>query len=268
MDDGRTAIAPCRPVTADEVAHYHEFGWVKLKGFIRPEIVCQALTMAQRQMGDDGDSNPPYGIDQPFFNAQGANGLAVPEIRAMIEHIGKGAKTLLARRGVGIRFFQDFFAPKLPSGKKTRNAGNGPTAFHQDFITFAVDRSGGMTFWIALEDYSADFGTMSFVNKSHRQGVMGGYHNYGGGDALDAFPELRDLEMSPQMSYEVGDVTVHSHLTVHGAGKNFMDRPRWCYIVLVQPSDARWNGAPPEAFDPGPLKLNDVLDDARFPILA
>src|SRR3546814_8062823 len=36
------------------------------------------------------------------------------------------------------------------------NAWNGPTAFHQDFITFGVDRSGGMTFWIPLEAYRSE----------------------------------------------------------------------------------------------------------------
>ena len=59
---------------------------------------------------------------------------------------------------------------------------------------------------------------MSFVSGSHRAGVLGDYTTYGGGDALDVFPELRDLEMSEQMTYELGDITVHTHLTVHGAG--------------------------------------------------
>ena len=30
---------PCRSVTAEEVEHYREFGWVKLKGFVRAEMV-------------------------------------------------------------------------------------------------------------------------------------------------------------------------------------------------------------------------------------
>ena len=47
------------------------------------------------------------------------------------------------------------WGPKLPSSKKTKNAGNGPTDFHQDFPNYAVDRSGGMNFWLALEDYDA-----------------------------------------------------------------------------------------------------------------
>src|SRR3546814_19569460 len=65
----------------------------------------------------------------------------------LLEGVGKSARQLL-RRGahVGVRYFSDFFAPKLPAAKKTRNAGNGATSFHQDYITFAVDRTGGMTF--------------------------------------------------------------------------------------------------------------------------
>ncbi len=32
-------------------------------------------------------------------------------------------------------------------------------------------------------------------------------------------------------TYELGDITVHTHLTIHGAGANRMDRPRWAYIL-------------------------------------
>ena len=110
--------------------------------------------------------------------------------------------------------------PKLPSSKASRHGGNGPTAFHQDYITFAVDRTGGMTFWMPLETYGPEAGTMSFVNGSHRMGVMGDYTTYGDGDALTVFPELQDLEMSDPIYYELGDVTVHTHLTIHGAGAN------------------------------------------------
>src|SRR3546814_12083391 len=84
--------------------------------------------------------------------------------------------------------------------KKTRNAGNGATSFHQDYITFAVDRTGGMTFWLALEDYGPEFGTMSFVNRSQNLGVIGSYRTYGGGDARDVFPECRERGQSGRAS--------------------------------------------------------------------
>lgn len=260
---------PCRTVTPEEIAHYRAHGWAKLDGFVAPDLVAELLAVARRRMGQDGDSNEAYGLNQPYFNAEYGAGLTMPPIRGLIETIGKSAKVLMDRKsGVGVRYFTDFYAPKLPSSKQTRNAGNGPTAFHQDFITFAVDRSGGMTFWIALEDYGPEFGTMSFVSRSHQMGVLGSYHTYGGGDLLDVYPEVRALETSEPMRYRAGDVTVHSHLTVHGAGANLTDRPRWAYLVLTQPADACWNGAPSEAFDTTGMTLNQRLDDERFPLLA
>lgn len=258
----------CRSVTAEEIAHYQEFGWVKLKRFLQPEIIRLMLDIAQQKMGEDGDSNAPFGINQPYFNAEFCGGLQHPTLRHLLEGLGKNARLLMARRrDVGVKYFADFFAPKLPSSKQTKNAGNGPTAFHQDYITFAVDRSGGMTFWIPLEAYGPDAGTMSFINRSHRLGVMGSYHTYGGGDVCTVYPELNDLERSEPMTYEVGDITVHSHLTIHGAGKNLMDKPRWAYLFLAQPGDVCWNGAPSEAFDPTGMTPNQRLDDERFPIV-
>ncbi len=260
---------PCRMVTPEEVAYYHEYGWVQLKRFVDPRMLRQLLDKAQGIMGEDGDSNPPYGIDQPYFNAQAAGGLADPPVRALIEKIGRNAKALMNRKAdVGVRYFTDFFAPKLPAAKQTRNQGNGPTSFHQDFITFAVDRSGGMNFWIPLEAYGPEAGTMSFLSGSHRIGVLGSYTSYGGKDIREVFPELNDCKESPQIDYELGDITVHSHLTVHGAGKNLLDRPRWAYLVVSQPADTVWNGAPPEAFDTTGMTAYQPFDDARFPIIA
>ncbi|TGD76147.1 phytanoyl-CoA dioxygenase [Mangrovimicrobium sediminis] len=266
-DQARVLESPCRDVTAQEIAHYHEHGWVKLSKFIKPDVIALLLQIAKRRMGEDGDSNDSYGLDQPYFNAEAAEGLGNQEVRALIEGIGRNATALLARKGIRARYFSDFFAPKLPCSKQTRNAGNGATAFHQDYITFAVDRTGGMTFWIPLEPYGAQAGTMSFITGSHKMGVMGSYHTYGDGDARDAFPELLDLPMTDPIEYELGDITVHTHLTIHGAGQNQTDKPRWAYLVLAQPEDACWNGAPPEAFDTTGMTPNQRLDDERFPII-
>lgn len=261
----------CRDVTPDEVALYDQQGWVQLKQFIEPEMLARMLAKAQGVMGEDGDSNPPYGIDQPYFNAMLASGYADDQIRPVFAGIGQAAKSLMNRKsGAGVRLFNDFFAPKLPAGKQTRNQGNGPTSFHQDFITFAVDRSGGFTCWIPLEAYGPEAGTMSFINGSHKLGILGNYSSYGGRDIGEVWPELNDLEMSAPVNYELGDVTVHNHMTVHGAGANHLDRPRWAYLVLPQPADARWNGAPPEAFDPAAHNMTPYgeFPDEGFPIIA
>src|SRR4051794_1974622 len=255
---------PCRSVTTDEVDHYHELGWVKLAGFVDPDIVRGMLDLAREMMGDDADSNPlsPFleaavaegkaGLE--YFNAQRSSGLTNPLLRPLIHAVGRSAQQLQRRRTpdgspMGARYYQDLLVPKLPSSRETRHGGNGPTAFHQDFITFAVDRSGGMTFWFPLEAYGPDAGTMSFVNGSHRAGVLGDYTTYGGRDLLEVFPELRALDISEPVTYELGDITVHTHLTIHGAGPNLLNRPRWAYILITQPADACWNGSPCPNFD-------------------
>jgi hypothetical protein len=242
--------APCRLVTADEVAHYKANGWVKLKSFIEPSVVRTILAFGHEKMGADGDSND-HGESEtayfsiPFFNPEDGPGLSHPVARPLINQIGKSTKLLMARRpDLGVRYFNDVFMTKLPSSKPSKHGGNGATGFHQDFISHGVDRSGGMTFWIPLEAYGPDAGTMQFISGSHRAGVMGDHATYGDGDLLDAYPELRELPLSEAMSYEVGDVTVHSDLVVHGAGQNLTAGPRWAYTIGTKPADIRWTGAP------------------------
>jgi Phytanoyl-CoA dioxygenase (PhyH) len=268
----------CRTVTAGEVAHYQQYGWVKLPAFVDTDMVRRILQIAYERMGEDADSNAVIetlatGSEKKiaYFNAEMGGGLARPDIRSLIGQIGQSGKALMARsRPAGVRYFSDFYAPKLPSSKAARHGGNGPTSFHQDFTNFSVDRTGGMTFWLSLEDYGPEFGTMSFVNGSHKLGVLGNYRTYQTGeDLLDIYPDLRSEHgLSEPMSYAAGDVTVHSHMTAHGAGANQTQRPRWAYLVLVQPADACWTGAPSEAFDPTGMTINQTLPEDRFPTLA
>jgi ectoine hydroxylase-related dioxygenase (phytanoyl-CoA dioxygenase family) len=270
--------ATCRPVTAEEVDHLHEYGWVKLERFVDPDVVHAMLDRAREVMGDDADSNPISAFLEAavaegkpgleYFNAQRSTGLEHPVLRPLIHAVGKRAQQLQRRDEIGVRYYQDLFVPKLPSSQAARHGGNGPTAYHQDFITFAVDRSGGMTFWFPLEAYDATAGTMCFVNGSHRAGVLGDYTTYGGLDALEVFPELRALEISEPMTYEVGDITVHTHLTIHGAGPNLLDRPRWAYILITQPADVCWNGSPCPNFDHRAMTPWEPFGDERFPVIS
>jgi len=71
---GDVQAGPCRPVTADEVDHLHEHGWVKLQRFVDPEVLAATLELARAAMGDDADSNPiPPGFEKAA--AEGKFGL-------------------------------------------------------------------------------------------------------------------------------------------------------------------------------------------------
>lgn len=262
----------CRAVTPEEIAHYDEYGWAKLPGFVSPEAVRVLREMAMARMGPDGQGNAVAPIDQPFFNPEVTDGPASPVLRPLIDAMGASAKALMRRtKNVGVRYFGDLFAVKLPASRETKHPGAGGTYYHQDFINWAIDRSGGMTFWIALDDLGPDSGTMSFLSGSHRLGALGHYHGYGegGADILEDYPELAErCPSSGPMSYKAGDATVHDVMLVHGAGENVTDTPRWAWLVIANPADARWTGAPPEAYDTASMRHLDRLDDeARFPLI-
>jgi len=68
--------------------------------------------------------------------------------------------------------------------------------------------------------------------------------------------------------FELGDITVHSHLTVHGAGANLTEQPRWAYILITQPGDVCWNGSPCPNFDWTTMKQWEPFGDERFPVIS
>jgi hypothetical protein len=258
-------------VTQAEIAHYDEHGWAKLPGLVSPEAARALLAMARDRLGEDGQGNAVSLMRQPFFNPEVSDGPHSAVLRGLIEGMGASAARLMQRReGLGVRYFGDVFAPKLPAARETLHPGAGATYYHQDFANWALDRSGGLTFWIALEDLEPESGTMSFLSGSHRMGVLGHYLSYEAGrDIRDDYPELaRRCTESGPISFKAGDATVHSNLTVHGAGENSTARPRWAWLVMANPEDARWTGAPPEAYSTEGMAHLDRLDEEeRFPLI-
>ena len=262
----RSGNVDFRSVTPDEIAHYREYGWVHLKGFLPARRVHALLSYAKERMGEDGTISPIRGKFS-FFNSWPVQEPDHPEIGPIIRHYGRAAVALRnLLRSPGIRYFKDSFGVKLPS---KNSGGHGRSDWHQDFAAQVADRSGGMTFWTPLTDMGPEKGTMAFLNKSHQQGVMGDYRTYGDGNLLDVYPEL--IETCPSSGYlslSAGDVTVHSDLCVHAAGENSTDGPRWTYLLQLSPADARWTGGPAVSFDTSSLQHLGTLDEERFPIIA
>lgn len=273
-----TAIqAACRAVTAEECDHYNEHGWVKLEGFLAAEVVGEMLSLAVARMGADGDGNPlreasGQSTDAPnvgHFNPEGIRGLTSSVLKPVILGAGQATKLLMYRRrgDIGVRYHFDALIPKLPASKSTKHDGNGPTPYHHD--SPAADRTGGMSFWMPLEAYGPESGTMSFVSGSHRNGVMGEYSTFMRGvDIFEAYPDLRDMPKSEFLTYGIGDVSVHSDLTVHGANPNTTDCPRWAYLLHLSPADSCWNGAPMRGYDTSKMRPFEPFPERHFPLVA
>ena len=140
--------------------------------------------------------------------------------------------------------------PKLPSSKASRHGGNGPTAFHQDFITFAVDRSGGMTFWFPLEAVRPRGGDDVVRERlAPRRACSATTRPTATATPSTAFPELQDLEMSEPMHLRAR--RHHGpHPPHHPRRRREPDGPAAVGVLLVtQPEDVCWNGSPCPNFD-------------------
>ena len=256
-----------RALTADEIAHYDRHGWVRLERFVPRAAVDYMRAYAMERMGADGARNADPGKFD-YFNALPVRGLGLPVFDAVLHHFAKTAVAVRnLRKSAGARYFLDFFGVKLPTDPAATDTGK--SDWHQDFAAQVSDRSGGMVFWTALMDMTPENGTMAYLNGSHREGVLGDYRTYGDGNLLDVYPELAETcPSSGQQTLAAGDVVIHSDLTVHMAGANTSGAPRWTYLAIMNPADARWTGAPSVSFDTAGLTHLGELDDARFPRLA
>jgi hypothetical protein len=266
---GKSDLA-CREISQEEIERYKSQGWAKLERFIEPAAVEVLLNRGRNKMGMDGDSNPQRDLKLPFFNVEPGEGPQEPGLAPLFSSVGAAAKQLMARRvPVGVRCYGDVFAVKLPEKSETMHEGNKKTDFHQDFPSWSFDRTGGMSFWIALADIRPAAGTMSFLSGSHKRGPLANFRTHAGHDLTDIYPELlSEHVLSEPVSYRAGDATVHSDLCVHCAGSNTTRDPRWAYIISVTPADACWSGAPAEGYSTEGLKQFGPLDDVRFPIMS
>jgi hypothetical protein len=285
MSAQTTLAGGVRELTDAEVATYRENGWVKLERFVSPELADQLLAGAKELMGEEPgavDEREGHGGHKAVYESSVKRGGKVQDIgywqdyhfparddgiephRSLVfsHEIGRAAQRLMAR-DVPIRYSSDLLACKMPAGR----AGGGPTEWHQDYASAPVDRNGGLAFWIALVDVTAEMGTMQFLNGSHRAGCLGRTRVQGKG-VTDYYPELRDrYALSEPLALKAGDATAHHNLVCHGAPENHTDRPRWGYIVAFFPGDVLFTGATHHNFDGLGLQINKELDHPSFPVI-
>jgi ectoine hydroxylase-related dioxygenase (phytanoyl-CoA dioxygenase family) len=112
-------------------------------------------------------------------------------------------------------------------------------------------------------------GTMRFFNRSQQAGPMGRViHRTDGKDLLDLYPWIgEEYEKSEPLDLKAGDATIHDWMTVHAAPANTTEQPRWVYVNSLFPADTLFTGAQQRRTDGLDLKVNEVFDHPRFPVV-
>jgi ectoine hydroxylase-related dioxygenase (phytanoyl-CoA dioxygenase family) len=257
-------------VTDDHARRYRQDGWVKVPGFVDPDNAAAMAEQALRYESEVRDGVQPRDLAmwrewrylarddrvEPFaaLAFDGSAGKAVSELEG---------------RGGAIRYWNDILARKAPASDPEQNTGTG---WHQDFPNHPLDRLGGATMWVALEDLDPDQGTMIFLSGSHRAGPLGRTYSTGrttgGADQVAQHSWLLDeYERSEPMSMLAGDATFHHPLVVHGTEPNRSGRARWAFIVMYVAGDSVYTGASYPATDDLGLAPGGPFEHPNFPIV-
>ena len=156
-----------------------------------------------------------------------------------------------------------------------------PLAYHQDSAYLDWFRpSDLLSMWIALDETSADGGTLEFVPGSHRwkqsapEGEFHGPEDYRRYLVQAAEAEGID-DIEDRIAYvevPAGGGSFHHGWVWHGSGYNRSDRPRRALVLHAMRSDAEFN---PDHLASGIGRIygrykrldTNVMDENYFPII-
>jgi len=260
--EGRQAVQ-AREVTEDEIAFYRDNGWVKLERLIEPDMAQQLLAAAQELMGEAGEAalRPGIDYDTAWFNDYHYPAREGREPFASLTYgpdLARNTQRFL-ERPIAVRHYADMLAVKLPSSPEK----GAPTKPHQD-LGIQFDRVGKTTFWIALNHIPPERGSMRFYSGSHQAGPLGDRSH----DLFADYPYLTErYPRSEPLDLKPGDATVHSQLVIHEAPANTSDAPRWAYITLYFPSDAKYSGRAFHGLDELGLVPGEPFEHPNFPLV-
>ena len=176
-----------REVTDEEVAFYHEYGWVMMPRLVAPDFAAQLLRVGQefadRNAQEVGPGKPVAGLarnqeTEPFRSFMFSERMAQNATRLVNRKRFKGVD-------VPLRYRVDLLLNKPP--------GAAGSVYHQDSSEHGSDRVGELQFWLALAEVTPEMGAMRFVSRSHREGPLGSVFNDDRGDLLKQFPNLTSV---------------------------------------------------------------------------
>lgn len=260
--------AVVREVTDEEAEHYHEFGWVMMRGLVDPNFAAEMLRALRDDTEDNFGGHPARSGVEPFRSFMFSQRMSSNAAKLVNRKRLKGVD-------VPMRWRQDATSPtgvtkpagqipseQMPAELQHRDA-NGVllgSGFHCDSAEHGSDRVGELQFWLALSEVTPEMGPMRFINKSHRE-ILGSVFNQdaddlagvegyrASGNILDQYPLLPhhpDFGMSApeETHYQLGDCTVHHGYCAHGSINNTTDRDRISYLFSYSPADTRyWEAA-------------------------
>ena len=178
---------------------------------------------------------------------------------ARSRQIGQNAARLLGRDS-SIKILYDQFAIK-----RQQSIGGKATDPHQDGVVLPFDRPS-VGFWIALGDLVPEQGLMSFRSGSSTLGPLG-RRVFASEEELEReWPRVKKFPRSTPVPMQAGDASVHGSWTLHSAGPNVTDQPRWSLMLILFPGDAI-HAQVHRTTEPLDLPLRRPLEHPNFQVI-
>lgn len=222
-------------LTDAQVEHYHEQGYIRLKGvFTRDEAA--GFRREAHELMDRLTRH--QAIDATWGSARLMDERA--QTKLLHCHNVQFQSAVFTRLLVDPRLVDpvaDLIGPNVQLHHtkmfiKPPEKGS-PFPMHQDYPFFPHTRHTMLAAIIHFDDAPLAKGCVRVVPGSHRQGPIehlaeGGHHL-----PLDQYP----LESSMPVEAQAGDVLIFSYLTIHGSGVNTSDEARTTLLVQMRAPD-------------------------------
>ena len=262
-------------LTEKQIAQFREDGFLLVEGFVSEDLVTAAgerfagLFRGHFETGLQPDEwNWREGRDAPELTRQICNGWKSDRAVARIvlrEDIGKACARLMGWPGA--RLNQDNVIWKPPGAKAL--------GFHQDdSYQDWVEPSEMMSAWVALDDTTAEGGTLLYAKGSHRWPVAPPIAQFHAPDdftsefrqAAEAVGE-KDCALVPVVLRK-GGVAFHHGRTWHGSGPNRGGAPRRSLVAHCMRADARFRDGKVEPIYGRYKRFGSTeMEESFFPVL-
>ncbi len=114
-----------------------------------------------------------------------------------------------------------------------KEAGGGPTPWHQDAYYWPLDTNNMITMWMPLVDVSVEMGPMVFASGSQEHGFLGHFAISDESQAIfQRLVEEHRFSLSTPQPLKAGDATFHAGWTLHSALGNTSEMMREVMTII------------------------------------
>ncbi|WP_259016005.1 phytanoyl-CoA dioxygenase family protein [Emticicia fluvialis] len=219
-------------LSAETIAFYQEFGYVKLKNVLSAEVLTyygEIITdwvFRLNKLNKPMDERTTY--EKAFLQIMNL-WCENEEVKEFVfsERLARIASELMGVSGV--RLYHDQALYKEPSG--------GITPWHADQFYWPLSSSNTITVWIPLQETPMEMGPLAFAEKSQNLEIGRDKEISDESEALLA-DTLKQFSMN-DTPFELGEVSFHAGWTYHRAGPNISDKPRKVMTMIYMDKDIR-----------------------------